>query len=346
MSTLLQPPPVPAGAPPQLRLLLLGFQQAMEKNQANLAQKYLWACLEHMVRLFAGLVLEALEFEGLRSPTQLNALKRGAGSLEGVAQVLTAGLTALGNQPRTRRCEQMLETFFRWPSRALVPIHTRWVGAGGPPTDLPFLTDWQPQTHTDILDEAVRLYLPVLTEWLDAAEAVFSEEDWSLERELQVVLAPVEEAGPAGPEPTMLVPEDPLEVEPERLDEAVAFWSQIILSPQRGDEGPHTLALSHLVLAFRRRAASCLWRNLFELAEREYENVVAFCHKSEGLKASLADGLSGRGRARGCLGYHREAVDDLEDSLAVLRQEAMQRGPSREGAHAMARTLFYRAVSQ
>ncbi len=287
------PPEPPPNTPPQLKLLLDRLNEAMVRDQVDLARAYLWASLEQLIRFFSGLTLQALEYEGLRTPTQLSLLTRGAGSLEGCTRVLQAAVGGLVDPPRTKRGEHVLKVFYPFPP--VEALHTRWLGIAGAPTEQPPLYQWTPTIdHVDIQAEAVRNYLPILHSWLIAATPLFEEEPFSLDREQAVTLVheyelPPVQAGPPNP------------------DDALAYWSQMEASAEDA-----RMAAQQVLLALAQRAEGALSRNLFEIAAQEFGRILE--------RQADAAALAGKGRALSCLGRLEEAQQCLTEADELSRQ--------------------------
>ncbi|MCE7870872.1 tetratricopeptide repeat protein [bacterium CPR1] len=304
------PPEPPPNTPPQLKLLLDRLNDAMVRDQVDLARAYLWASLEQLIRFFSGLTLEALDYEGLRTPTQLSLLTRGAGSLEGCTRVLQAAVGGLVDPPRTRRGEQVLKVFYPYPP--LDALHTRWLGIAGAPTEQPPLYRWTPTIdHVDIQAEAVRNYLPILHSWLIGATPLFAEELFSLDREQAVTL--VHEFEPP-----------PVQAGPPNPDDALAYWSQMEASAEDA-----RMAAQQVLLALSQRAEGALSRNLFEIAAQEFGRILE--------RQADAAALAGKGRALSCLGRLEEAQQCLTEAEELSRQFG---DPSSRCS-----SLFYRATN-
>lgn len=333
----LYPPETVEQLPPRLRLGLLQLWDALTSDEVHKARRHLWTVLDHMIRFFAGLACEALEYEGQGIPSRIRALRASAGSLEGAEMVLGTALGSLPTQPRTRRTQLLRQIFF--PAGEVTRGFSRWLRLVPEETPLPRLSQWQPTiVHDDLQFEALRQFMPLLIEWLEASHTLFQEESFSLLREVEITLpdqAPVET-------PAQLEPIDPVQASRQELDDQVAYWDQRVLSPRPEDGSAGSL--QQLMRAHCRRGQNALGRHMFSLAEQDFNQVIGFHHAVHGfesLQEWLGHAFAGRGRVRSCLGRWEEAEADLVEA-EKLWLELVSAHPTREHGVSLAQTLLFR----
>ncbi len=324
---------IPRGTPPQLRLLLI---RLMEAEESQVLDAVLQA-LEHLLRFFTGLSLQNLQNEGTCLPKDLRAMREKTGTVEGCEKVFKSCVDSLGTRSRTWRSEQLLELFFGGIERPEDRALSRWLKLGGAPHPAPLLSQ-SPTDPAPLLD--------LLRDWLKDATSIFSEEVWTLDREVATVAGSGRSARPKKPVP---VPRDPLAVSQQDLVPVVESWAAMVLHPPLPlDDDALMDLLKHFLLAIETRARGHLYRNDFEAAERDFAMLSGFAHGARGrhpLAPILASAMAGRGRARSCLGRFPEAERDLEVALRIHR-ELLNRDPTPEGAAALAWSLLYRALNR
>lgn len=335
----LYPPETLEQLPPRLRLGLLQLWDALTADEVHKARRHLWTVLDHLIRFFAGLACEALEYEGLGIPSRIRTLRASAGSLEGAEMVLGTALASLPTQPRTRRTQLLRQIFF--PEGEVIRGFSRWLRLVPEETPLPRLSQWQPTiVHDDLQFEALRQFMPLLVEWLEASQPLFEEETFSLVREVEITLP--DQAPVASGVAALLEPADPVSASRLELDDQVAYWSQRVLTP-RPEEGSAG-SLQQLMRAHCRRGQNALGRHMFSLAEQDFSQVIGFHHAVHGfesLQEWLAHAFAGRGRVRSCQGRWEEAGADLAEA-EKLWLELVAAHPTREHGVSLAQTLLFR----
>lgn len=325
---------IPRGTPPQLRLLLTRFMEA-EEGEAQL--KTLLEALEHLLRFFTGLAMQNLQNEGTCLPADMRAMKAKTPTIEGCEQVFRSCVNSLSTRSRTWRSEQLLELFFGGLERPEDRALSRWLKLGGSPYPAPLLST----NPTE-----VGPMLELLRDWLKDSTSIFSEEVWTLDREVATVAGPEKRRRAQKPIP---VPRDPLAVTQEEMVPVVESWADMVLHPPLPlDDDALMDLLKHFLLAVETRARGHLARNAFDAAERDFGLLAGFAHGARGrhpLAPILAAAMAGRGRARSCQGKFPEAERDLEVALRIYR-ELLNREPTPEGASSLAWALLYRALNR
>lgn len=329
---------IPPGTPPQLRLRLLRLTDAPPEKVGEL----LTLALEHILRFFTGLTLQSLENEGTCVPADMRAMRAKTGTVQGCEGVFRSGVNSLSTRVRSWRSEQLLELFFGGIERPEDRALSRWLKLGGKPHPAPLLSQ-RPDG-----EEHLESWRGLLADWLRDATPIFSEEVWTLDRELATLMPAANEKPPRRRRPVK-VPADPLAASLEELDACVEFWADLVLHPPLPlDDDALMDLLKHFLLAVETRARGHLGRNQFALAERDFGRLSGFAQGARGrhpLAPILACGTAGRGRARSCQGEFEQAERDLEIALRIHR-ELLQREPSPEGAAGLAWTLLYRALNR
>ncbi len=330
----------PQGTPPQLRLLLGRLEEA--RHRAEPAMVELDRVLYHMLRFFTGLALQALQNEGTCVPAQLRAMRAQAETVAGAEKVFKTAVNSLSTRVRSWRSEQLLELFFGGIERPENRTLARWLGLGGEAHPAPLLSA-RPRGES-LLEPSLEL----IADWLTEATPIFSEEVWTLDREVATLVGSAIPSSRTRTKP-LPVPGDPLSVEPAQLTEVVESWAALVLEPPLplDDEALMDL-LHHYLLAIETRAAGYLARNAFELAEQDYDALTGYAHGARGrhpLASILAGAIGGRGRCRSCLGRFDDAERDFEIAMRMHR-ELLNREPTPQGATALAWALLYRALNQ
>ncbi|GMU52038.1 MAG: hypothetical protein AMXMBFR33_11840 [Candidatus Xenobia bacterium] len=330
----------PQGTPPQLRLLLGRLDEARRSSEPAMVE--LDRVLYHMLRFFTGLALQALQNEGTCVPAQLRAMRAQAETVAGAEKVFKSAVNSLSSRVRSWRSEQLLELFFGGIERPENRTLARWLGLGGEPHPAPLLSA-RPRGES-LLEPSVEL----IADWLTEAAPIFSEEVWTLDREVATLVGSAIPSSRTRTKP-LPVPGDPMSVEQAHLTEVVESWAALVLEPPLplDDEALMDL-LRHYLLAIETRAAGYLARNAFELAEHDYEALTGYAHGARGrhpLASILANAMGGRGRCRSCQGHFDEAERDFEIALRMHR-ELLNREPTPQGAAALAWALLYRALNQ
>ncbi|MEW6280416.1 MAG: tetratricopeptide repeat protein [Candidatus Eremiobacterota bacterium] len=332
------PPEIPRDAPPQLRLRLILLTQALQRQELGEALELVRSTLTFLLRLSAGVVYEAVEAEGLKKRSEVQAMRQASRSLDVLETTVFEALRSLPNPPGTRRAEQALDLFFHAPNWLDARLHSCWLRVGGRPLELLRPSQWGKESSVEAPTVELREYLEVLADWLVGIGPLFTEDGWDLDRELELAIFP--EQSPHVSKPTV-EKADPTTLSTQRLDAEIAGWCRIALSPHRAGQAE---ALRRLMAAFVRRGTHYLWYNRFSRAEQDFDAVVRFSQGPNPLSHHLAEALTGRGRARTCLGRFEEADEDFQTALPLLRIR-LETEVTPEGAVEMARALFFRALN-
>ncbi|MBI3927992.1 MAG: tetratricopeptide repeat protein [Armatimonadetes bacterium] len=173
----------PPQTPPQLKALLLQLDQALCGGQSEEASRAILRSLDFMLRYFTGVstgLLASLE----PGRPEVQTLSAGLDSVERYERLLRFSMAALENHREDPSWRSLRRVFYREDeeSEPHPRRHTRWLKLAAPGLEeVPPLSAWAAELHErgrgpHGTDQDVRLYGPILEEWLTAAADFF--ETW------------------------------------------------------------------------------------------------------------------------------------------------------------------------